>query len=293
MSNKIKGTLLSLTAGTLWGSMGLFVTYFSGLGLVSMELVTLRVWLGAVLLAVTLFIKDKSLFQIHLKDAWIFLGTGIVSIVTFSYFYFYTIRSSSMAQAAVLLYLAPAIVMLLSAVFFKEKITLRKLTAVVIAFIGCMLVTGWLGSSVSMKPTVLLTGLASAIGYALYSIFSRAALSRGYRSLTITLYTFIFAAVACLCLSNPKTTVTALFVGTTPVIVWILMGVVTAVLPYIFYTLSLSYIEGSRASVVASVEPVVAALLGLCIGQAMDIWSVLGILLVLGAVVLLNLPQKN
>ena len=84
----------------------------------------------------------RELLRIRLRDLWCFLGTGIGSIVFFNYCYFKTISLTSMSVAAVLLYTAPAIVMVLSRILFGERFTVRKVTALVMTFVGCIFVTG-------------------------------------------------------------------------------------------------------------------------------------------------------
>jgi len=65
-------------------------------------------------------------------------------------------------------------------------------------------------------------------------------------------------------------------------------------LPYIFYTLGLSGLPAGKASIMASLEPVVAALLGAVVFREIpSLMSGIGILLVLLGVVLLNVRFKK
>lgn len=83
---------------------------------------------------------DRKAFQIQGKDFLCFIGTGGLSIVFFNYCYFKTMTSLSIA--AILLYTAPSIVMVLSAVLFREKMSKKKLAALAVTFAGCVCVTG-------------------------------------------------------------------------------------------------------------------------------------------------------
>ncbi len=289
-----KGILLTLTAGTLWGIMGIFVRTLTAWKLDSMQIVSLRITFTALILAVGAAILKPSLFRVKIRDLWCFAGTGIISIVLFTYCYFRTITITSLAVAAVLLYTAPVMVMLMSILFFREKITARKLISCALALIGCTFVTGVLGEAGSISPQGVTLGLVSAFGYALYSIFGRIALNRGYHPLTLTLYTFLFATAGVLPLTDLAGIAAA--ASTTPAILpfGILMAVVSAVIPYITYTTALTFIESSRASIIASVEPVVAAIAGILVfHEALRIDSVIGIILVLASLVLLNLEPKS
>ena len=128
--------LFILTAGAMWGSMGLFVRVLGKIGCSSFEIVFLRSIVTAICLFLVLAVRDRSLFRVRLRDLWCFFGTGVLSIVFFNLCYFTTIRLSSLAVAAVLLYTAPAIVIVLSAILFQEKITSRKLVALILTLVG-------------------------------------------------------------------------------------------------------------------------------------------------------------
>lgn len=293
MKNKGISTLFILLAATLWGSMGIFVRYFEGIGISAMDIVLLRVVPAAALLPVVVAIMHPCGFKVRMKDCWCFIGTGILSIAMFSFCYFKTITLTSLSVAAVLLYLAPALVVLLSAIFFKEKITLLKVVACAVAFLGCALVSDLKGGA--MPPLALLTGFLSAFGYAMYSIFSRFAMNRGYHSLTITLYTFWFSIFGVLPFSAPLASLEKLQAGGgIAFLMVLLMSVVTAVLPYIFYTLGLSGLEAGKASIMASLEPVVATLIGIiAFREIPSIVGILGIFLVLAGVVILNVRSEK
>lgn len=71
-----------------------------------------------------------------------FLGTGLCSIVFFNICYFTAIQLTTLSMAAILLYTAPSIVMVLSILLFKEAFTPVKALCLVLAFAGCVLVSG-------------------------------------------------------------------------------------------------------------------------------------------------------
>lgn len=274
-------------AGCLWGSMGIFVRQFNAYGITSMNIVFIRSLFTAAVIFVFAAIYKPSLLKIRLRDLWIFAATGLASIVFFNFCYFSAIEVMSLSLAAILLYTAPIFVMLMSALFFRERITPRKLAAIAISIIGLALVTGIFSDGVVTHPIGILFGIGSAIGYALYSIFSRLALNRGYSPLTITGWSFAFAALfsAFFCdfslffelyTTKPSMLLFSLF-----------FALVASVFPYLLYSYGLTDVENSTASVIASVEPVAATVFGLLLYQEYpSIASVFGILLVLTALFL-------
>ena len=118
-----------LGAGILWGVIGIFNRGLVAAGLSPMSLVAVRNMGGLILLGLLFLCTDRSVFRIRLKHLPLFFGTGIVSVLLFTLCYFSCQQMCSLAVAAVLLYTAPAFVVVLSAILWKEKVTLRKLAA--------------------------------------------------------------------------------------------------------------------------------------------------------------------
>ena len=285
------GTLLILLAGTFWGSMGLFTRPLNGYGLSALHLVFLRLGLGALVFALLLLLRDRAGLRIALRDLPLFLALGLLSVLFFTYCYFRAIELLPLSTAAILLYTSPIWVMLMSALFFREKVTGRKLLALALAFLGCVLVSG-LSRGGGAKG--LLLGLGAGFGYALYSILGTIALRR-YRPLTVTFYTFLIAAAGSFLLCERTALCSALSAVKADGLLWLVpaAALVTAVIPYLSYTVGLRSTEASRAAILATVEPVVATVLGaLVYREHLSLPAFLGILLVLSAIVLLNLKKK-
>ena len=188
----IIGSVLIIIAGCFWGSMGIFVRRLDTYGFSSIQIVSIRVTMAALIFALVLFVKDRKGFTISLRDIPLFLGLGFGSILFFTVCYFYAITMMSLSTAAILLYTSPIWIMLMSILFFHEKLDRRKLIALALAFAGCVLVSGISGGGVT--PTGLLVVLGSGIGYGLYSILGKIALCK-YSPYTVTTYTFVFAAI--------------------------------------------------------------------------------------------------
>ena len=201
---------------------------------------------------------------------------------------------TSLSVAAVLLYTAPAFVMLMSAVLFQEKLSLQKIAALVIAFLGCAFVSGIVGGAGALSAKGILYGLGAGFGYALYSIFGRYALQKGYDSLTISFYTFLCSSICTLFLAD-RGIVAEVFAGNMVMgVKTILLVLIVTLFPYLFYTKGLSGVENGTASVLASVEPVVATLVGVVVyKETLNLWNVIGIGMVLFSIVLINVDLNR
>ena len=287
--------LFVLLAGILWGVIGIFVRRYTALGLSPLQTAALRVTLSAVMFALFVLIYKPRLYKIKLRHLWCFLGTGIVSVGLFTYCYFTSMKLSSLSAAAVLLYTAPAFVMLFSLIFFRERMTVMKALSAVLAVLGCAMTTGVIGGDVNITLAGFLFGLGSGVCYALYSVFSRFALNRGYEPFTVTLYTFIFASAATAALVDVRQIAEVVTADVWSVLYALLFALVSCVLPYTFYTLGLKGISSSTASIIATVEPVVATAVGaLVFSEPISFpFGYLGVALVFLSVVLINIRPKR
>jgi DME family drug/metabolite transporter len=287
-------TIAVVCAGVLWGSIGIFVRAFNATGLQALDISEIRAAGCAVMMLVVLVIRDHRLPRIRLKDLWCFLGSGLLSIFLFNVCYFSTIEHTSMSVAAVLLYTAPAFVMLLSRVLFAERFTRRKILALILTFIGCCLTSNVFSGHAVLSARGIVTGIMSGVGYALYTIFSRYALNRGYDTFTIVFYTFLITAIG----GAPLTAFPRIgnAVAMQPSTLLVMFGYVllTTVLAYALYTYGLIRMENSRASIVVSIEPVAATTFGfLFFGEVPTLSVLLGMAAVLSAIVMVNLPSSN
>lgn len=312
------GIIFVLIAGSLWGAMGIFVRGLAACGLSSLEICFVRMVVSTILMTGYFFVFDRKSLKIKLKDIWCFIGTGVFSLTFFGYCYFTTIQITSMSVAAVLLYTSPVFVLLLSAVFFKEKITKKRVLCVALAILGCAFVSGIIGNAflnglVGVSQEVpggggeistfgILLGIGAGLGYGLYSIFGRFAINRGYGPLTITYYSFLFSSIALIFICKPVDIIMriagcigsdmaagGILAGNKTLVYVIGTAIVVTILPYIFYTIGLTKVENSIAAVVACIEPIMATALGyLVFHEILSPAEIVGIVLVLAAIVMLN-----
>ncbi|WP_078550771.1 DMT family transporter [Litchfieldia alkalitelluris] len=287
MSNKLPLIFIA-TGAALWGMIGIFVSYLYELGFSPIQVVTVRAVSAAFFLIIFVIIKNKAYLKIKVKDSKYFFGTGIISIVFFNLCLFTAIQETSISIAAILLYTAPAFVTILSRFIFKEWFTPRKIIALVTTLVGCSFVIGIFPSANETISTYgLILGLGSGLFYALYSIFGKFAL-RKYHSFTVAVYTFIFAAIGITPFSNLHS-VLHLFNNPKVWIYTIALGLLSTTLAYILYTKGLQSVETSRASIIATIEPVVASLSSfLVFKETLSLWQYIGIFLVIAAVIIVQ-----
>lgn len=289
--NKMKkvAPFLVATAAVCWGVLVIFVKQLNSAGFKAMDIVCIRSYGSVLFLFPGLFLIQRKMLRIRMKDSWCFLGTGVFSIVFFSYCYFRNVEVSSVAVSSILMYTSPVWVTLLSVLFFREKLSGVKILALIMALAGCILVSGITGGSGNVSLYGILLGLGSGIGYGLYSIFARFALNKGYEPMTVTAYTFLFACVGVLPFVNLPHIVGRLLAE--PMLwLWSLgMALFSTCMSFSLYTIGLRYMEPGRAAVLATLEPIVTTIVGFVVyREKLTIPMVMGIIFVLISSILIS-----
>ena len=288
MFKKYLPELCVLTAATSWGFMGLFTKFLLDAGAAPIDIVAIRNSGGLLLMALFFAITDRTVFHVKLRDLPIFFATGIVSVLFFTLCYFSCQQYCSIAVSAILLYTAPAMVVVMSALVFREAITKRKILALVLALLGCSFVTGIWSGGFSAEPIGIALGLGSAFFYALYTIFARFALKK-YAPFAVVLWTFVFAGSGALALADRGAIVELFRTRPEMFLVGFALALVATALPYLFYTRGLSMMDGGKASILASWEPVVAAFSGIFFyGEPVSLAVFAGLACILGCVYILR-----
>ena len=276
-----------LGAAACWGCIGLFSRTLSLAGMSAANIVVIRNLGGLILLTLIFALTDRSVFHVKPKHLPIFFGTGVVSVLLFTLCYFRCQELCSLAVSAILLYTAPAMVVLMSAAVFRERITGKKVMALVLALLGCSFVTGVWSGGASVTAAGVLFGLGSAFFYALYSIFAPFGL-RHYTPFTVVYWTFVFGGLGSLFLLDAGE-MRAVFADGKMILVALGLIVISTVLPYLLYTNGLAKVESGKASIRASLEPVVASCVGiLAFGEPGSLRGFLGLGCILACVYVLR-----
>ena len=277
-----------LLAASLWGCIGIFTRNMLEFGFTSAQIVSVRAFITATIMFFIILFTDRSLFKVRVRDLWMFFGTGICSFLFFNVCYMSSIGENSLSVACILMYTSPIWVAVLSIPLFKEKLSSVKVISFILCFGGCIMVC--LSKSLKLTKIGLVFGLLSGLGYALYSIFGKYAAAK-YNTFTVTFYTFLFASVGALPICElPK--LTGLLHDGKNVLFSIGVAVFSTLLPYLLYTFGLSRIGAGKASVIAILEPAVAATVGaLYFKESMGVIGFIGIITVMAGLTYLEIGK--
>ena len=281
------GAVLVLGAASLWATFGLFAKYLYTRGYTPLELASVRAAVGFLGAALVLAPRPSRL-RIDRRGLVFFALYGVLGFAFFETVFFAALERTTIAIAAALLYTAPAFVMLASRVLWHEPIPRWKLLALGLVLAGVLLVTGALSAlragAAPLGTGALLLGLGAGVGYALYTLFSKVAMRR-YPASAALFWSFLFAALALALLAPP---LAPLFRHRSDLPVLLALGVVPTLIPYALYLGALRHLRASTAAMLASLEPVIAALLAaLVLHEPLDAPRVLGIALIVSAAVLI------
>ena len=278
--------LYIILSAVCWGCIGLSNRMLTQAGMELGNRVFVRNFGTLVVLTVVFALLHREVFRIKLKHLPIFMASGLVSVLLLSIVYFQCQTLCSLSVAAILLYLAPSFVVLFSAVLWKTPLTGRKLAALGISLLGCVLVSGVLGGGASASWGGIALGVASGLTYASYTVFAHYGLAH-YESYTMIYWTFVFAGLGSILLADFPALGLVLR-QPNAVLGCVLVVIVSTALPYCLYTMGLEGVESGKASIITNIEPMVETLMGVVVfHETLTIWTVLGIVCVLGAVTLL------
>jgi DME family drug/metabolite transporter len=283
-----RGALLIVIAAVLWGSLGVAGRFAFEAGLTPLAVAFYRAGIAFLAVAAWTVLATPAALRIRRADLRLFALFGFISIAVFFYVYLYAVSKTTVATAAILLYTAPAWVLVLSRLLFGEPLTRPKLWAVMLTFLGCLLVVrGYDLAALRLTLSGVAAGLAAGLTYALYSILGKTALRRYPPQVTLT-YALGFGSVflGLAALATDQLHAATLRVGWA-VIAY--LGLVTTLLAQFLYLSGLRHIEAGRASLIATLEPVVAAMLGYALlRERLDLLQAAGGLAVLSGVFLVR-----
>ncbi len=286
----LRGYAYVLLAAALWAVSGTVSKYLFLGGVAPVQLVQLRTTIGCLSLLLWLGAGRRRLLAIDRKDLPYFLLLGL--ILAFAQFtYLYAISKIQVAAAILLQYQSPVIIAVYGFLFGGRRLSFNTLIAIFTAVGGCYLVVGAYDVDlISLNRAGIISGLASAAGFAWYTMKSESGM-RSYAPWTVLFYALLFAGLACNIVHPPL----AAFAGGYAARQWwgiAFIGIVGTILPFGFYNKGIVIIRSTRASITATLEPVFAGVAAyFVVGEVLGPVQMAGALLVMSSIFLLQIKQ--
>ncbi|MBF4691917.1 DMT family transporter [Fusibacter ferrireducens] len=269
-------------AAVFWGTIGLFVKILGGMGLSIEAIVFIRLFYGCLILALIMYMKSGSYFKVDLKGLALLAFMGVFTQAAFNLVYFKTIEVIGVASAAVLVYVAPVLITLLSRLIFKEVLNPFKKIGLVICLLGAfMAITGGRMETLNMDQKGILLGLLSAVIYAMLSITSKIAIER-YDPLTVVFYSFLFGTMA-ISPFVPHEDFMMMFSKLDMIMLSFTMGLVPAAFAYFSYFRGIGQkIDLSIVGIISTLELLVSVLIGrLFLNESITALKMVGLSLIM------------
>jgi len=218
---------------------------------------------------------------------------GVLGVAASNYLYYLAIQRTNVATAIILQYTAPVLVLLYMVTRGLQKATLQRGAAVGLAVLGSALAIGVAGAGgFRLDPVGVSAAMLAAVSFAFYNVAGHRILAR-YDRWIVLLYTTFSAGAFWLIVNPPWKLLAAHYSG----LQWsflLAFAVVSVLAPFSFYFAGLQHLEPTRAIVASCLEPVFSIVLAtVLLGEALRPIQTLGIVIVLVAIVIVQLPERG
>lgn len=284
---QIIGIPLVLLAGCLWGLSGvlgqlLFESTDITIGFVS----TIRMLSSGIeILIICLIRKDTSILTIWKDKRAIarLIFFAIAGVMSVQYTYFSAIAASNAATGTVLQYTYPILMLLYTALCMKKMPSMQEIFAILFAFLGIVLISthGNL-HALSISKEALIWGLSSAVAFVIYTV-SPQKLHNQYSIFSVTGWGFLLAGIL-MCIITKSYATQVQFTSRSLLLV-MSIAIFGTLIPFLIYGFGVYLLGNVKASLFATVEPVVSALLAFFLaGVTFTKIDILGFICILGAI---------
>jgi drug/metabolite transporter (DMT)-like permease len=294
--SRLVGALLVVVAAIAFSGKAVIIKLAYRHGVDAVTLLALRMIFSAPLFMVLAWWAGRTaaVAPIAPRDLRGVLAMGLIGYYLASYFDFLGLQYISAALERLILFVHPTFVLLLSAMFFKRRITRRDVVSLALSYLGIAFV---FGHDLATQPGNVALGsfwvLLSALFYAVYLMGSGRLVGR-VGSLRFASYAGLVSCVAVVAHHLVTSDSSRLFTQPAPVYgLSILMAVASTVLPIVLMSEGIRRIGASHASIIGSVGPIATIFLGfLFLDEAITAVQLTGAGLVMAGVLAISLPRK-
>ena len=284
------GYALAASAATMWALNGSLSRLLLDDGVSALRLAELRGVLSFVMLATALAIAGPRLLRIRRQDVPRLAFLGVVGLAGVHATYFFSISRLDVGVALVIQYLGPLILLLWLRLVHRRQLQRSLWGAAVLSVIGCFLVVqAW--NPGAIDGLGLLAAFGAAITFAIY-LYSSEQAGHRYEPVTTLVWGFGFASLFWLIVQPPWSFPFAEFTSAEHIALGLGVAIIGTLLPFVCIVAALRHVPASRAAVVATLEPVLAAIIAWpVLGQDLDVAQIAGGLIVVGAVVWVQIQR--
>jgi DME family drug/metabolite transporter len=286
------GLSAAIAAATLWAVAGVFGKILMASGLSPAQLVFYRSALGSTLLLIVLLFGNRSLLRVALHDLPFLISLGVLGLALTQYTYYGAIQSMNVGLAILLEYLAPLWIVLFERLWLKQPLAPAKILALLLALLGCSLVSVQTAGDARVSAYGLFLGIASGVCFAVYGLMSQKAL-KSYQEITVLFYSLLFTALFWrLVGSNHWASFQRLDNFKIGLVLYV--AVLGTVVPFFLFVFAVKHLGASQVGIASTLEPLVAAVIAwIHLGERLTPLQMVGGFFVLSAIAALSLKRPD
>jgi DME family drug/metabolite transporter len=287
---------LMVLAAIMWATSGTFTTLAYNADATVMQVAFFSTVFTALVLLPYIWAEDRKSLRIGVKDLWPLFLFAQITGTFFAIAWYLCVDLTGVATAVCLLYAYPSIVTITSVFLLSERLTREKTLALPLTFVGAVLVAGAseIESGFQFNLLGVLMGVYTAVAGAFYYIWGKRFLDK-YSANTIVLYMTLFSIPVLFLIANPIQIIDSLQHSPLPLQAWgyiFLIGLLPGAVGPLVSMIALKHIQASKASIVASIEPVAAVVIAfLVLSETLSILQGIGVGLVFLGVLMLRLRE--
>lgn len=298
LGDKRIGLILAIFSAIFWGSNGTFCTLLSNLGFTTSSIAILAPSFSLVFFSSLLLITNKSEFKIKRKFLALFFLGGLSSAIT-NISFVKAVGYFPVGIVSTLIFCNVFVIMIFSRIVFNNKITVKKVSAAIVAIFGICLVLDVFSQGFQYNLNGLIWIIFTIVGWSFMMILEKYLLEQGVNDKAILMYMALFAVLFLSISTRPLSLFTNIIqisyqTNGHALLVLLGYGLIPQIGCYYLYIKGLNYIEPSYMQIMYSLDPVVASILGFIIfNQTMNSMNILGICLIIGVVIFVQISENR
>jgi drug/metabolite transporter (DMT)-like permease len=260
------------------------------------NLTIMRFVVVCIVLIAILIIWSKQFSPIQKKDILPIFLLGFFGVMVYHFGLNYGEQYISPGAASLIIATIPVIIIILAIIFLKEKLTLKKLSGIVLALCGVLIISLWGTKDASIEINYVFGAVAvfiAAFMGALYTIAGKKLLER-YTALSLTVYAMLLGSIGLIPFLSTSLIEEVSTMSMNSLIAIIFLGVCSTVIGYIIWYVALEIKTASEISVYLYAIPVISTILSYRLfGDEITLLFVLGGILVIVGLAVVNMKVKQ
>ena len=288
------GLVMAFTSALLYSTLGIFVKLAYQYNLPVTTIVALRMVLGSTFLWLALLLnqRERRNWKIASRDWPVLLGGMVLTYGISELAYFMGLQLVPAGVSIFLIYLYPALVVLIAYLLYRERPTRRKLYVALTCFWGCAMLSFNSSGQMSFSPVGIFFILLSALCIALYTACSQRLL-QNYSPLVVSAWTLSPVGIVFVLIDWRNLPGYIAF----PLEAWLIMlgmAVFATFISLLLFFGAVSRLGAAHTALVSTIEPIATASLAAWIlAERMTLWQMFGAAVILGGLILLEWPAKR